>query len=156
MQSLSFKKKADSMEADMQNLTDWCQRFQDNANRQGSLDCKYASDRYLSGVKKVEEFMAKKHKVILQENFQESHAHIANLAHGMNSGDRQPLLDSDRLNAAMKLCDECLLRANGIVGLTASSRLFDSKIVLALNLLVSGLRCWFWMPHAGHRATWKE
>lgn len=96
MQSVSFKHKVGSMEADMANMATWRQKFQDNANRQGALDCRYASERYSKGIRKAEDFMDRKHKVILQESFASSHAEIAAFAHAINSGDRQPLLDLTR------------------------------------------------------------
>lgn len=91
LQSVSFKQKVQSMQADMAKMSGWCSRFQDDANRQGALDVKYASDRYTKGITKVEEFMKAKHRVVVQEDFSEAHAHIVNMSHSMGS-DEQPLL----------------------------------------------------------------
>ena len=71
LQSVSLRQKAQSIEADMAKMSGWCDRFQDDANRQGALDVKYASDRYTKGIAKVEEFMRAKHRVVVQEDFSE-------------------------------------------------------------------------------------
>eukprot|EP00435_Cladocopium_sp_Y103_P039161 s3000_g10.t1 len=91
MQSVSFKQKLASMDDDLSSMTSWCIRYQDNANRQGALDLKYATDRYNNGIKEAEKVMCARHKVVLQEDFSQAHATIMSFVHAVGEGSPPPL-----------------------------------------------------------------
>ena len=92
MQNVSFKQKLVSMEDDLSSMTTWCQRYQEDANRQGALDLKYVTDRYNNGVKEAEKIIGARHKVVLQEDYTQAHATVMNYIHAIGAGS-PPLLD---------------------------------------------------------------
>ena len=92
MQNVSFKQKLASMDDDLSSMSSWCQRYQEDANRQGALDLKYATDRYNAGVKEAEKIMGARHKVVLQEDYSQAHASVVNFVHSVGGGS-PPFLD---------------------------------------------------------------
>ena len=103
MQNVSFKQKRASMDDDLSSMSTWCQRYQEDANRQGALDLKYATDRYNNGVKEAEKIMDARHKVVLQEDYAQAHATVMNFLHAVGEGS-SPLLDmiSPTINLTLK------------------------------------------------------
>lgn len=90
LQKVSAQANEQKMQADLQSMNEWCNRYSEYGNRQGGLDMRYIGERYSKGVAKVSEWMSEKHRFSCSDNFDSMQATIVQMCNSMNVGP-QPL-----------------------------------------------------------------